>query len=114
MDTVERKTKKEAKLFLRNKVIENASKGGYKQRCLLLAYAFVKGVPYSVLERTINEDKYIPCGRDTFLYGVIWTVSANVCEAYGIAEDNLYSSEEYIAVCQWVYEKYTTKSEVAA
>jgi len=108
-----RKTEKEAYKYLRGQVCGNAWKGGDKQRYLLLAYAFVRGIPYIALERTINEDKFLEEGRKTFYSRLAYCVAKHVMLAYGLEPKSIYSSEEYQAVHNWLTEKFAKAQEAA-
>lgn len=108
----EKKTEKEAYKYLRAKVCSNV--GGLQQRYLLLAYAFVRGIPYVALERVINEDKFPASGRDTFYRGLIFAVAKNVRTAYGLDNNCTYESPEHKEVYAWVMEKFAKAEEVAA
>lgn len=109
----EKKTEKEAYKYLRGQVCGNAWRGGESQRYLLLAYAFVRGVPYVALERTVNEDKFPKEGRDTFYSGLAYSVTSKVLEAYGLEVRNVFRSTEYMAVRAWLTEKFNKAQEAA-
>lgn len=55
--------------------------GKYAGRYTLLAYAYLRGVSYIALERTINEDLFGTNGRNSFLIGLADVVAGKICEA---------------------------------
>lgn len=71
---INKKSKKELKELLRKKVCNNQQ----PRRHTLLAYAFVRDVPYIILERKTNEDKFGELGRNSFLYGLASDISAEL------------------------------------
>ena len=115
MNTEEKKTEKEAYKYLKGQVCSNAVIGGESQRYLLLAYAFVRGIPYITLEKTVNEDGFPECGRNTFYSGLAFSVTKNVMLAYGLDSkaDNVYNSNEHTAVHAWLTEKFAKVQEAA-
>lgn len=80
-----------------------------------LAYAFVRGVPYSVVEERINEDNFdLPLnarankqGLFAFLSGLAQSVSV-VIEKVEYPENKVfgYPGKRFDQVYQWMLEKY--------
>lgn len=74
------KNKQELKAIFRAKV----AGGKHASRETLLSYAFVRGVPYKVLERVINEDKFPNGGTNSFISCLASSVTYKLIEsAYG-------------------------------
>jgi|SRR5690606_10874946 len=112
----------------------------YASRTTLLAYAFLRDVPYIALERTINEDSFGEIGRNSFLVALAFGVADRICEAefgksyWDLRKEeksstilgNLIKPEEksklfsekknkiYNDIFNWMQDKYKESSEVAA
>jgi hypothetical protein len=96
---------------IRQQVIENAKVGGYKQRLLLLGYGFARGIPYRAIERKINEDKFDPDGRDSFLTGLglyITRLLAPICML-----ENEKKLETMYIINDWLRKPAIEKQEAA-
>ena len=77
---IEKEAKKEILEKIRSSVIENAPRGDFGQRLRLLAYAFLRGVPYVAVEGKINEDHpSFGDGRNTFLDHLAYSVARSIC-----------------------------------
>ena len=77
----EKKSRKEARAQLRQWVIAGAKDGGWNQRRRLLAYGFLRGLPYEAIERKTNEDNHCEIGRDTFYAGLAAAIAHYICAA---------------------------------
>ena len=105
-------TRKNAIAQLRLWVIEGAKAGGWKQRCRLLAYGFLRGLPYEVMERTANEDKHCSTGRTTFYTGLALDIAKYICRAYDI--EFSVSGPEWKEVRDWLFVRINRISKEAA
>jgi hypothetical protein len=101
--------KKEAVRKIRKQIIEGAARGGWHQRIRLLTLAFLRGMPYGVLERTTHADGHCPIGRKNWYTAYLLpAIAAKVIEV--TADEKIESwkikkdSEEYKAVYNWVNE----------
>lgn len=123
------KTNKNLKAIFRAQV----AGGQQASRNVYLAYAFVRGVPYKVLERVINEDKEcFSSGRNGYLKWRAYCVSVEICkncfdklkeeEINNLVDMTREERDEYNntvksvseSVCQWIMKKYEDSAEVAA
>ena len=86
------KSRKELKTIFRAKVA--GGRGVTREE--YLAYAFVRGLPYRVLEEIINEDKFEVGGRNSFLrFTLAPSVAEEVFKAgYGKSYRTLYFDKE--------------------
>lgn len=129
---MEKETRKE----LIKKFREKVAGGKYAGRDTLLAYAFLRGVPYVALERVINEDhpSFGTEGRNEFLRWRKYSMSREICEAqfsgqsvYQLRKENKESEALLLneklkgfreplekEIWDWIQEKYKAKSEEAA
>lgn len=98
-------------------------RGQHASRVTLLAYAYLRGIPYVALERTINEDKSE--GKFTFIKSLAGSVSWQICEiefgkTYLEAEkpekEKLLAQQKVVfqEIFNWMNEKYKEIAEVAA
>lgn len=100
-------------------------------RCRCLAYAFIREVPYRVLERKTNEDKFPLNGRNSFLKRLSRNVAECICDnsfdkigpGLAIFKDmNRQERDEYHeavrsiteSVYSWMLEKYCENSDNAS
>ena len=103
-----------------------ASGGRGLSRTFLLAYAFLRGVPYVVLEKTINEDKFprepnwdkLKCGMFGFLHYLAYGAAYHICDAAGDVNCASITSEERNTlrdeIYQWMLVKYQESEEKEA
>jgi len=82
------KTRKDLIKAYRKKV-ENGKCAG---RWELLAYAFLRDVPYINLERITNEDKFPDDGALTFIQTLaMWVAGDIICTAYGKSKWSMHN-----------------------
>lgn len=114
---------------------EKVAGGKYADRHTLLAYAFLRGVPYVALERIINEDHpSFGIGREGFLSWLARSVAWKICDVqfpgkspYELRkegkEDEAKALSEQIdslkkslntEILNWIHEKYSKSEESAA
>jgi len=73
---------------LKGKFHSVLSGGKYASRPFYLAYAFVRNVPYTVLEKKINEDNFprepgwdkLKCGMFSVLYSLAYSAAWIICK----------------------------------
>jgi hypothetical protein len=123
---------KETRKDLIKKCREQVAGGKHASRETFLAYAWLRDVPYNILEKVINEDheSFDPNGRNGFLKSLACRVTENVCTLYfGRSYWDLKGDEDRRAqfremdlalrvdVYNWIQEKYIredSKSEEVA
>lgn len=108
----EKKSRKEGRAALRRLVIEGAASGGENQRGNLLAYAFLRGLPYAALERKTNEDRFPREHRNSFLeHNLSWQVAYKLSQVLEFSSLHLSTSPEIEEVREWVFKKYEGEKE---
>ena len=116
---MENETRKE----LIKKFREQVAGGKYPSREKLLAYAWLRDVPYIALERVINEDhESFGIGRNGFLSYLASTVAGQIRNTQfpglnpyqaGDKTKEISEFEDTVrkAVYDWIQEKYAAKEE---
>jgi len=111
----EKKSRKEGIAALRRMVIEGAEAGGESQRQNLLAYAFLRGLPYAALERKTNEDRFPREHRNSFIVNSLsWSIAYKLSQALEFSARNLSLSPEIEEVRVWLFEKYRAEKDQEA
>ena len=103
--------------------------GKHTGRTTLLAYAFLREVPYVAVERVINEDGplFNESGRNSFLSGLAYLITMAICQAQfsgktsysfkkegneeKVKEYNEFQSSLKVDVNNWIQKKYKTESQ---
>jgi len=99
---------------------QKAKKQEIYSRHQYLAYAFLRRMPYVVIERKINEDKFPVVGRNNFLnclaVGALHEIYyLGKYEGYTLSfQEFLKEDELRQQIKDWIFEKYASVEEVAA
>lgn len=96
----------------RRAVIEGAPHGGDKQRYRLLAYGFLRGVPYAAMEASTHADGHCATGRESWYHGLIINVQVQL-SSFACAEtkswSELYRDPNAVAIRElvraWIQER---------
>lgn len=125
---INNKNRKELINIFRSKV----EKGQHAYRTTLLAYAFLREVPYIKLERIVNEDKLPNDSAKCFIVTLAADVARELvakafgyeqfCDAffkvngeYPDTKDIRSAASEYMIIIRsWMLEKYENQEEAAA
>jgi len=108
----EKKSRKEARAQLRAWIIQGAVCGGYDQRCRLLAYGFLRGLPYEAIEQKTNEDKHCDIGRETFYSGLAMNIASLICEA--TETEFSYNGQGRNEAYEWLFVRLSKLAREAA
>ncbi len=100
---INKKNKKELIGIYREKV----AGGKTTWRFEYLAYAFIRGMPYVALERTINEDSFGKVGRNTFLGGLASQVASSIFSStYGKGYYEFYYDKDLSKETKELYSNF--------
>jgi len=108
----ENKSRKEVRAQIRAWIIAGAKEGGWNQRRRLLAYGFLRGLPYEAIERQTNEDKHCEIGRETFYLGLAAGIAHYICAATETKFS--FGCAEHKEAREWIYARINKLAQEAA
>lgn len=98
--------RKEEIYKLRKEVIKGTN--GPYQRTHLLAYAYLRGMPYAKVENNTEGDTYCETGKNTYYRNLAYLVSRHLEKTLGFDHD-----DEKFLVREWINKHTFRLKEVA-